>query len=84
MRGANFAIIVDSAKFVVLNDLGPWDRFKTITNAAESVVRTMHVNGLGPRRLFYYDSDSDLTELVHDGNGKFVDFRCGVAVPEDA
>lgn len=73
---ANYSIIVDREKFVLLLDMGPWDKFKTITNAAEDVVFDMYAHkGLGHRRLFYVDSDGDITQLVHDGNGNFIDFR---------
>lgn len=72
---ANFDTILDEPAAMVLADIGPHDQYKTITNAAEQVVATCHMAGLGKRRLFYFDSDNDLTELLHDGNGKFVNFK---------
>jgi hypothetical protein len=66
---------MDQPAAMVLADIGPWDQYKTITNAAEKTVLKCHVMGLGKRRLFYFDSDNDLTELLHDGNGKFVNFK---------
>lgn len=41
----------------------------SVTNDAELVVEELHNQGLLPnnRRLFYYDTDNQLDELVHDG-----------------
>ena len=76
ISNANYFVIIDHPKFLVLFDKGPWDQYKTITNAAEKVVIEVNAKyGLNGRRLFYYDSDHELTELVHK-DGKFVDFKC--------
>jgi hypothetical protein len=49
---------------------------KTITNAAEEVVKYLHDKGwLGSKRLLYYDTDGRKDELLHDSNGKFIDFN---------
>lgn len=55
---------------LVVRDLGPWDRFPTITNAAEELVEELHRLGhLSPERhLLYYDSEGQLDELVLDWN----------------
>lgn len=76
MATANYSIVKESSKYVVLNDLGPWDKFLTITNDAENVVKTLKPILLG-RRLYYYDSDGDLSELKINGGGKFVGFATG-------
>ena len=67
-------IIPDGA--LVLRDVGPWDRFPTVTNDIEHVVSVLIINGtLNPgQRLFYYDSDNHLDELeIIDG--KFAGFK---------
>ena len=59
---------------IVLEDVGPWDRYMTITNAAESVVEELQQNyGIDNRRVYYYDSESELTELLVK-DGKFTGF----------
>lgn len=34
---ANYSILEDTPEFVLIKDIGPWDNFKTVTNAAEEV-----------------------------------------------
>jgi hypothetical protein len=48
----------------------------SITNAAEDVVEYLYKLGelKGDRRLWYYDTDGNKDELLHDGQGKFIDF----------
>ena len=74
-RRANYRVIEKSKERIVLKDIGPWDRYMTITNAAESVVLEVDRNflGIGTRRLFYYDSDGVMTELIVK-DGKFAGF----------
>ena len=72
-RQANYDIVVDDDEQLTLKDIGPWDKYLTITNAAESVVEEL-LPRLGGRRLFYIDTEDDLTELVIK-NGKFSDFK---------
>jgi hypothetical protein len=68
---ASYSIDIETANFIVLKDEGPWDQYMSITNAAESVVAEM--NFLLGRRLYYYDSEGQLTEIkVKDG--KFAGF----------
>lgn len=67
MTRANYEIIEDHSDKLVLRDLGPWNRHLTITNDAECVVAEL-LERLAGRRLFYYDSDGELTELkIADG-----------------
>lgn len=75
-RHACWDIVKSDAESVTIRDVGPWDQRLTITNDAEFVVAKMKSLGLGSRRLFYYDSDGQLDELVHD-NGRFVRFAPG-------
>lgn len=48
----------------------------TVTNDADRVVRRCHGWGYvrGETRLFYYDSEGLLGELLHDGKGNFTGF----------
>jgi len=61
---------------LIIRDIGPWDIFQTVTNAAEQVVIELVDLGLLPegRRLFYYDSDNQFDELVIV-NSKFSHFK---------
>jgi hypothetical protein len=66
MGKANYRIEWYSGSAVLLTDLGPWDHYKTITNAAEEVVKEVETV-LPGLRIIYLDSEGDLTELLHDG-----------------
>lgn len=72
---ANYEIIEDEPTHLLLLDLGPWDQYKTITNAAEAVVEEL-APVLNGRRLYYVDSEDQVDEIVHE-NGKFVRFSPG-------
>ena len=76
MRAANFYIVDQTAQAVTLLDLGPWDKYPTITNAAEETVEFLFRVGVlkEEQRLLYYDSENELTELLHK-DGKFVGFK---------
>jgi hypothetical protein len=73
---ANFSIVDADLLSVTIRDLGPWDKFKTVTNAAEFVVETLVAAGRLPegKRLFYYDSSGDLDEILVQG-GRFAGFK---------
>lgn len=74
-RHANFEMVRSNAQSVVIRDVGPWDRHPTVTNDAESVVAAL-ADSLNGRRLFYFDSDEQLDEiLVRDG--RFAGFAPG-------
>lgn len=71
---ANYSIVRSDARLILLRDQGPWDRHMTITNDASWVVAEFAESLLATgRRLFYYDSYGELTELKHEA-GKFVGF----------
>ncbi len=72
---ANYIIVKCTMAYVVLQDLGPWNKYATITNAAEKVVAEM-LPQLGLRRLLYYDSEEELTELLIK-DGHFAGFAPG-------
>jgi hypothetical protein len=75
MRGANFEIVEQTPQAITLRDLGPWDKYLTTTNAAEQIVEDLSRKGLlkEGQKLLYYDSENELTELVHK-DGTFVRF----------
>ncbi len=70
-KEANYMIRDRTDERIVLQDIGPWDEFMTITNAAEWVIESL--GDIGGRRVFYYDSDGELTELLVK-NGRFAGF----------
>ena len=81
MRGANFIITEDDflqKQALVIRDVGPWDKYPTVTNDAEGVVARLHSEGRLPagRRLFYIDSDGQKDELLHE-KGVFKGFAPG-------
>ena len=71
-RHANYHIESETDRYIILRDDGPWDRFMTITNAAEDVIVELKYM-LSGRRVFYYDSEGELTELVVK-DGRFAGF----------
>jgi hypothetical protein len=76
MRRPNYTVLTSRKDFLILQDVGPWDQFPTITNGAEQVVKECHEDaGRRGKRILYVDSEGELSELVHDFQGKFVDFR---------
>jgi len=74
-REASFNIVSELSDKIILEDLGPWDKHLTITNDAENVVKKL-LPMLKGRRLLYYDSEGELTELIIK-DGKFVTFGNG-------
>jgi hypothetical protein len=85
-RGARFVITEDdflSEEPLVIKDIGPWDKYLTVTNDAEAVVESLYAtNDLhSGRRLFYYDSAGEKDEILHR-DGRFVGFA-PIAPPSD-
>jgi len=76
VKGENYVIVADSKEKIVIRDIGPWDRYATVTNAAEGVVEELFRRGVLPqgKLLLYYDSSGDLDQLLHDGAGVFTGF----------
>ena len=72
MRRSNYSIVRQDKEQIVLSDDGPWDQHPTITNDAENVIEDLRpvLNG---RRVLYYDSEGELTELCHQ-DGVFKGF----------
>ncbi len=76
-RAARWSIVRSDGDSVTIRDEGPWDKHRTVTNDAEHVVAQMVGEyGLGTRRLFYYDSDNQLDEILVS-NGVFAGFAPG-------
>lgn len=81
MNRARYEIVEDLlGEPLVIRDLGPWDRYVSVTNDAEAVVAELTTAGKLPtgRRLFYYDSDGIKDEIIHQG-GIFLAFAPGPA-----
>ena len=72
---ANYVRIESTEDYLLIQDVGPWDQFKSVTNAAEMVVDEL-IDELHGRRLFYIDSEGQTDELVIE-NGAFKDFAPG-------
>lgn len=75
MSRANYQVLDTTPGAVLLRDVGPWDKYMTVTNAAEEVVEELAGSGIleDCQRLLYYDSENELTELKHK-DGKFTGF----------
>ncbi len=73
MRRANYKIVGEDEDVILLDDMGPWDQFLSITNAAEQVVAELAPKLRG-RHLIYYDTDGELTELEYKG-AEFTGFK---------
>lgn len=78
-RGARFRITSFEPDRIVIRDVGPWSKHKTITNDAEGVIKRL--DPAPGQRVFYYDSEGNLDELVHE-DGKFVRFAPGPSMQE--
>jgi hypothetical protein len=71
MAHAKFTIVKSTLISLVIEDVGPWHVHPTVTNDAEHVVELLALRQrrlLPTQRLYYYDSDGELGELlVRDG-----------------
>jgi hypothetical protein len=67
-RRANWQIVTEEStvECLVIRDLGPWDEFLSVTNAAEQVVEELRSLGELPdgRVLEYYDSDGHRDRIL--------------------
>ena len=75
-KRSNYKIASSDCSTVILRDVGPHDKYLTVTNDAENVVRDIHRKGLlsSSQDLYYFDTEGELTELIYE-NGKFSRFR---------
>lgn len=78
MNQANFKIMNVGPDKIVIRDVGPWDQHPSVTNDAEGVVERLAAEDWLPpgRRLFYYDSDNQLDEILIEA-GRFAGFAPG-------
>lgn len=76
MSRANYEVVKDAPDRLIIRDVGPWDKYMSVTNDVENVVEELAGQGRLPigRRLLYYDSDGQLDELLVK-DGKFAGFR---------
>jgi len=77
----NFMVEKITPEVVLLRDLGPWDKYRTITNDADNVVNFLHRKQMlstSDTQIIYIDSGGEYNELYHDGIGNFEGF--GMAV----
>lgn len=72
MKIANYQIVESSSDMVLIRNVGPLDKYMTVTNAAEQVVAEMILT-LADRRLEYIDSEGERAQLLVKG-GKFAGF----------
>lgn len=70
---ANYAIIDQNETRVLIKDIGPWDKYMTITNAAETVVAEL-AGILAGRELHYIDSEGETDQLLVK-DGRFAGFK---------
>lgn len=75
MKSPNYRIVCETPSYVLIEDVGPWDKVPTVTNNPEEVVRQL-APGLGDRRLYYIDSQGDTDQLLVE-DGRFAGFHCG-------
>jgi len=77
---ARYAILFGESDVeqLVIRDLGPWDKYPTVTNDVDRVIADLWLDKLlwEGRRLFYYDSLGARDEILHFGK-RFMGFRCG-------
>ena len=75
---SSFEISRDDFNGLIIQDTGHADGKMSVTNDAENVVEHLVMTGKlsHGQRLFYYDSEGDLSELVVE-NGRFVGFKTG-------
>lgn len=76
MSNTNYIVVQEDSESLHIQDVGPWTKYKTVSNAAEEVVEEL-IGRLHGRRLFYYDSAGDFNELCIR-NGKFFGFAPAV------
>lgn len=75
-RKANYELVEQTTEYVLIRDVGPWDKFLTVTNAAEEVVAEL-ASMLNGRRLDYRDSEGERWVLLIK-DGKFHGFERAV------
>lgn len=72
MIRSNYVVRIVTTGYVLIKDIGPWDKHLSVTNDAEKVVEDL-VPRLAGRKLFYIDSDNNRSEILIK-DGKFAGF----------
>lgn len=75
MKTVNYSVVDDQPGFLVIRDIGPWEMHLSVTNGAEIVVAEL-LSRLNGRKLYYYDTEGNLDQLVIKG-GKFNGYCSG-------
>ena len=81
MAAARYRIQEDiRGRPLIIEDVGPWDQHMTITNDIENVITDLIFSGklTTGRRLFYFDSEGELTEALWSEEDGFKGYRPGV------
>jgi hypothetical protein len=80
MLRCKFQVVAIDRESVTIRDVGGTVEQMTVTNDAENVVAELRRSGVLPigKRLFYYDSDGQLDEILVDVSG----FRGFAPVPK--
>lgn len=75
MKTSNYRIVLNANKHLILEDIGPWNLFKSITNDINRLTKHLYETGiLTSEKVFeYIDSEGWRTTVIHK-NGEFVDF----------
>jgi len=74
MSRARYQIVIEGSASITIQDVGG-HRDLTVTNDAEAVVKEL-IPRLAGRRLFYYDSEGQMDELLVK-DGRFAGFAPG-------
>lgn len=71
----NFVIEANYLTYLLVKDVGPWDKYKSITNDVENLVEFLYERGmLHSNKVFeYIDSEGEKCRIQHL-DGKFVSF----------
>jgi len=70
---SSWRIVTNNEERFVLEDVGDYSYQLTITNNVEDVLSQLR-HMIKDKRFFYYDSDGELTEVLHK-DGKFLGFK---------
>ena len=71
----NFVIEKNNLTYLLVKDIGPWNKYKSITNDIENLVKFLYERGtLYNEKVFeYIDSEDEICEIQHL-DGKFIGF----------
>lgn len=81
MKQVSYQIVEETPTHILIRDIGPWDKYLSVTNGAEIVVEEL-AGRLNGRRLFYIDTEGLTDELLVQ-DGQFAGFKAGPRGDED-